>query len=382
MISLALLSIAIFQGIVVGLILLSPPLFRSNANRYLAFAIFSLSLSLLNLLLDDAQAFERYPFLGVIDVVDSALLFPVLVLLFVVAKVGHPLQKSRKPKWLFIPVLFLILTSAFDEYATRLHPTDPIVSIVSNVAGLVAFLITLVLIPFILVKTHRIIQHAASKQVRRWLTCLWIFEIIFLGSWLLAILLSPFIESGLTNAMQVLALFSTLLIHWIAYSGVFRLKLANDREKIRVLLSYHKPATAAPPAPSVPLLKKSSNAVQNLTVPPQENKYFQTLSNLCLEHKIHRDSSLDRASVAKMLDISPGYVSQIVNAATDDNFATYINRHRVEDVKKLILDDDFANYSLLAIGLECGFSSKSTYYNSFKKITGVTPNAYRKAHRG
>jgi YesN/AraC family two-component response regulator len=82
-----------------------------------------------------------------------------------------------------------------------------------------------------------------------------------------------------------------------------------------------------------------------------------------------------------MLNISPSYISQIVNSSTGNNFATYINHYRVEDAKKFILDKEFQNYSLLAIGLECGFSSKTTYYNSFKKITGLTPNAYRKKHQ-
>ncbi|WP_452601463.1 helix-turn-helix domain-containing protein [Pontimicrobium sp. MEBiC06410] len=74
-------------------------------------------------------------------------------------------------------------------------------------------------------------------------------------------------------------------------------------------------------------------------------------------------------------------MSQLINTVTGENFSTYINRYRVEAVKRIILDPEFDNYSLLAIGLECGFSSKTTFHNSFKKMTGMTPNAYRKKHK-
>ena len=44
----------------------------------------------------------------------------------------------------------------------------------------------------------------------------------------------------------------------------------------------------------------------------------------------------------------------------------------------MLLHPDFSNYSLLSIGLEVGFNSKATFYNSFKKNTGITPNEYKK----
>jgi AraC-like DNA-binding protein len=66
---------------------------------------------------------------------------------------------------------------------------------------------------------------------------------------------------------------------------------------------------------------------------------------------------------------------------TGDNFASFINNYRVEAVKKMILDSDFENYSLLAIGLESGFTSKTTFYDAFKKATGMTPNSFRNMNK-
>lgn len=43
----------------------------------------------------------------------------------------------------------------------------------------------------------------------------------------------------------------------------------------------------------------------------------------------------------------------------------------------MLKDPKFDNYSLLSIGLECGFNSKTSFYTNFKKETGLTPKAYK-----
>jgi AraC-like DNA-binding protein len=52
----------------------------------------------------------------------------------------------------------------------------------------------------------------------------------------------------------------------------------------------------------------------------------------------------------------------------------------VEEVKKKLKNPEFDNYSIISIGLESGFNSKSVFYKAFKKHTGKSPSEYRGNH--
>ena len=171
--------------------------------------------------------------------------------------------------------------------------------------------------------------------------------------------------------MSGVALFATFVMHWTAYIGIYKYKLAKNREAVYNFLNTDLaiPSTSAIIENNAPEEFKESITEDNL--------YFQKLQLLCKEHHIYTDSTLNREKVAEKLGISAGYVSQIVNAVTGDNFANYINHYRVEAVKEMISNSQYENYNLLTMGLESGFTSKTTFYKAFKKVTGQTPNEYK-----
>lgn len=211
-----------------------------------------------------------------------------------------------------------------------------------------------------------------DKQEKQWLTVLWTIVSILLFSWVIAVLIALFLQYDISYIMKILALFATFLIHWTAYIGIYKFKLARDKTGINSLLNNGL---------LIPFNKVSTDINTKKESLTPDNQYFKKLEILCKNHQIYRDNTLNREKIAKKLGISAGYVSQLVNTITGENFANYINRYRVEAVKEMILDSEFKNYSLLAIGLESGFTSKTTFYKAFKKVTGKTPNAYRNSNK-
>jgi AraC-like DNA-binding protein len=94
--------------------------------------------------------------------------------------------------------------------------------------------------------------------------------------------------------------------------------------------------------------------------------------------KPYLNPELSLNTLAKELKISRGQLSQLINDGLGENFYDFINKYRVEEVKKLMADPEMAHFNLLGLAFEAGFKSKSTFNLIFKRFTGLTPTEYRK----
>ena len=117
---------------------------------------------------------------------------------------------------------------------------------------------------------------------------------------------------------------------------------------------------------------------QNKKVPTDEaNKILSELNNIMQKDKLYLNPELKSAQIAEKLDISVHLLSQLLNDNLQINFNQFINTFRIEAAKKMIETND--QITLEAIGVECGFKSKSSFYTAFKSALGQTPAQYRKA---
>jgi AraC-like DNA-binding protein len=90
------------------------------------------------------------------------------------------------------------------------------------------------------------------------------------------------------------------------------------------------------------------------------------------------DSELSLSTLSKAIGVNRNQLSQLINNGVGENFYDFVNRYRVEEVKRLMSDPQKQNYNLLGIALEAGFKSKSTFNLIFKRFTGLTPTEYKK----
>lgn len=92
----------------------------------------------------------------------------------------------------------------------------------------------------------------------------------------------------------------------------------------------------------------------------------------------HKNTNIKLNDIAKYLTISSHKLSQLLNDNLGKSFAVFINECRIEDAKKLLKEKN--QFTLEAIGFDAGFSSKSTFYATFKKVTGQTPSEYKQQY--
>lgn len=110
----------------------------------------------------------------------------------------------------------------------------------------------------------------------------------------------------------------------------------------------------------------------------QKAKYLERLESKMKAEKYFQEPELTIQQLSEQINIPTNYLSQVINEKLHCNFLDFINQHRVEAAKELLINPNFKHYSIIAIGYEGGFNSKSTFYTAFKKFTNTTPGEFRK----
>ena len=91
------------------------------------------------------------------------------------------------------------------------------------------------------------------------------------------------------------------------------------------------------------------------------------------------EPNLKLADIADTLAMHPNHLSQVINEQLNQPFLTFINTYRIEAAKHILEDPDSDQKTMLQIAYEVGFNNKVSFNTHFKKMTGKTPTAYRKA---
>lgn len=102
----------------------------------------------------------------------------------------------------------------------------------------------------------------------------------------------------------------------------------------------------------------------------------QRLLALMDEKQYYLEPKLTLSTLANELTVSANYLSQLINQCHNKNFYDFINEYRVEEFKKQASSPKNQHLSLLAIALDSGFNSKSSFNMVFKKHTGETPSQF------
>ncbi len=102
-----------------------------------------------------------------------------------------------------------------------------------------------------------------------------------------------------------------------------------------------------------------------------------SLIEIMQDEKPFLNQELTLIILANNLKISAHNLSFAINESFNENFNQFVNRYRIEEAKKMILDPKMNHLSISGIGYEVGFNSKSVFNATFKKLENCTPLQYK-----
>lgn len=272
---------------------------------------------------------------------------------------------KRHIKWFYIPfIFFLVASTVFKIAIYRSSEPTELINLYGDFANFHEFFAALYSFVILILGYKMIRNYEKSyetfdiKMIRQHLTWLkltvaMLFLVVFLYLYLMV---QVIINPTTFISFYVLWIGNSFMIYWLGHIGIYKYGIYKERKEIR---------------------RFSKQIVPKSLSKTQKNENIITLQGLMSDQKRFLDSELNLETIASEMQLSTGHLSRVINAELQMGFSDYVNSLRVEEAKSYLSNPDFENYTLTAIGLEAGFNSKSTFYASFKKLTGFTPAQYK-----
>lgn len=106
---------------------------------------------------------------------------------------------------------------------------------------------------------------------------------------------------------------------------------------------------------------------------------FAALCRLMSTEEPHVDGTLTAGDLADRIGWARFRLTRALQLGGETNFHDFMNRARIESIKRLALEPRHASTTLLSLALDAGFGSKSAFYTAFRAAEGMSPARWRAA---
>ncbi|HHT22537.1 MAG TPA: AraC family transcriptional regulator [Bacteroidales bacterium] len=282
-------------------------------------------------------------------------------------------RKNFKLKWTITLHLLPYIISEIAAYVTRIplafenffeNDTTLHIRLIFAIATIISWMVYLSLSIIILHKYRINLRNEQSnidfEQNLSWLMFVSVFYVVYC---LIANILGfTFAFSGVGTEAISFYNYSTLLalVYIFSFYGLRQKQIEIQTEEIKEpkeIISYKNSI----------LTKEIREDIKM--------KIFAYFEN----EKAYLNSGLNMDLLSSAIDYPKYQITEVLNVDIGKNFFQFVNSYRIEAVKKMLLEPKL-KYSIEAVGYECGFNSKSSFYTVFKANTGMTPIAFRNYH--
>ncbi|MFV9551474.1 helix-turn-helix domain-containing protein [Algibacter sp. PT7-4] len=362
----------VLHGIIFSVIVFSQKKNIENNTIYLGLTVLFLSLSNFQYWLIVTNITNKYQFLNYIFIPWQWLILPMFYM-YVHKFIGRNKLSLNLKKLILSPFLIVLLIHIIQITLNCSHNTFQKASIhfqkgIYVYIEFASFFFNVLIIFFVY---KMILKHEKYKCFNiLWVKSEtnWLKKLIFTGLviclfWLIGLIFIVIFNLNKTYIFYPLWIGISILIYWIGYVGINKSQQLKNRIEIRKkrILEYKHQ-------------ELKTHKINN-------SKSYKKLRNHIKINKSFLNPNLSLEILSEELNLSAGYLSQLINKNSNLSFNDFINSLRVNDAKAMLINTDFNNYTIVAIGLEAGFNSKSSFYSAFKKFTGKTPIEYKKSIR-
>ncbi len=374
-------SVFLFLGVFLGLVLSLFFVFKSSsnysANRYQGFLLLTLTLCILEMLLNMTGFITRILFITNFTEPLNLVIGPFLYL-FIKRSIG---QGGSKKEWLhFLPSIIYLgyifpdfLQSKefqYNSYVNSFHPDWPLIDVKTNfatdpldikkylnilTAGQIIFYISLSILKLdkksqlsglSVFTTKDDLLKSLRNMVFHILAIILIFIIVKLrfhadlGDYFIGMYVSLFVMITTFRVMNDSTYFERSASFMDISIGKYRKSSLNESDKQRIMANIIKE------------LEKGGYYTDNLA----------SLENL-----------------AKKTGESKHHVSQVINEKLGKSFFELLASYRIEKAKSILTEDKTCRLTIEEISEMVGYNSKTAFNNAFRKLTGKTPSEFRKS---
>lgn len=379
------LLLAAAQGFFVTVLLIQKHR-KPVPNRFLILLIFSYSVILSEMVLQELGVMDRVPYL--IPIILGIVFIMVPSHYYYSLHLTRPSRRLRTADLLhLLPFVVLEGYQLIGMILGSYDPTEPLIEPSSSGISIFNFIILAYALTYMLLTLVRLHRHARAsfdflsniERIHfRWLNNLTLLTIIILLVFTTENLLL-LDNVALSQDFNLTSLIVAIFVYAINYQcllhpeilvipegetrGVDESAMVSGES---VQSAGEEAAGSEPPKYSKSgLSDERAEEIRRALVAAMEGKAY------------YRDPDLTLNDLAVALDVSPHNLSEVINTRLERNFFDFVNGYRIEQVKKDILDPSKQHLKMLAVAFENGFRSKSSFNLIFKKHVGMTPSEFK-----
>ena len=350
----ALLFCGVIQGVIMSILVSARGNRRSTASWFLSAMLLIFVLHNVLILIHDSHLSQVYPALSHLPL-NLILGFGPCIYFYVL----FSLNPGARPQVFihFIPVLVQFCYYLLWSAGVNLHIDYPVWKMISQTEQLGGLTSVCVysLMSLKIVRNLRRQGRAAELKIRKgvlgWLTKLLISYSFLWAVWLAYTLADIFYFNYQLHLRDYFPLYLlvAVLTYWIG------------------VMAYLYPIGVVP---------ETGNKAYNDISEEEAARNLSRLGKIMDQEQMYLDPNLNLKQVAKLAGIPANMISFLINNKLDSSFNEWVNRFRIEAVKKQMTSSRLKEITIAGIAAECGFNSKATFNRVFKQQTGMTPSDY------